>query len=82
MSLTRWLLLPFCCNLTAAAAHPPTLNAPRPLLLSAQANSWRPLADMADSRAYGSAAVVGGEVYAVGGLQSDMQVRGAGLSYW
>ncbi len=37
-------------------------------------NTWAPIGDMSDSRAYGSAAAVGGQVYALGGLQSDMEV--------
>lgn len=36
--------------------------------------AWRPIADMADTRAYGSCAVLAGTLFAVGGLQSDMQV--------
>lgn len=36
-------------------------------------NAWRSIADMADSRAYGSAAALGSTLFAVGGLQSDMQ---------
>ena len=43
-----------------------------------QMNAWRSIADMADSRAYGSAAALGSTLFAVGGLQSDMQVRAAG----
>jgi hypothetical protein len=37
-------------------------------------NAWRPIADMLDARAYGACAVLGSTVFAVGGLQSDMQV--------
>jgi hypothetical protein len=51
-----------------------TLSAPS----APQMQAWRPIADMADARAYGSCAVLGGTLFAVGGLQSDMQVRGAG----
>ncbi|KAI3438916.1 hypothetical protein D9Q98_001330 [Chlorella vulgaris] len=38
-------------------------------------NRWRCIADMSDSRAYGSSAVLGSTVFAVGGLQSDMQTH-------
>ncbi|EFN57848.1 hypothetical protein CHLNCDRAFT_57342 [Chlorella variabilis] len=38
-------------------------------------NAWRSIADMADARAYGSCAVLGSTVFAVGGLQSDMQTH-------
>ena len=37
-------------------------------------NAGRQIADMADARAYGSCASLGSAVFAVGGLQSDMQV--------
>lgn len=43
-----------------------------------QMNAWRSIADMADSRAYGSAAALGSTLFAVGGLQSDMQASTAG----
>ena len=43
-----------------------------------QMNSWRSIADMMDSRAYGSSASLGSTVFAVGGLQSDMQASYAG----
>lgn len=39
-----------------------------------QMNAWRQIADMSDARAYGSSASLGSTVFAVGGLQSDMQV--------
>jgi len=37
-------------------------------------NAWRQIADVSDARAYGSSASLGSTVFAVGGLQSDMQV--------
>lgn len=40
-------------------------------------NAWRQIADMSDARAYGSSASLGSTVFAVGGLQSDMQVGSA-----
>ena len=55
---------------TDSGAHHHTLPALPPGL---QMNSWRCIADMADSRAYGSCASLGDAVFAVGGLQSDMQ---------
>lgn len=42
-----------------------------------QMNAWRQIADMSDARAYGSSASLGSTVFAVGGLQSDMQVGSA-----
>jgi hypothetical protein len=52
-------------------------------LRSLQMNSWRCIADMADSRAYGSCASLGDTVFAVGGLQSDMQASTpAGWRVW
>ncbi|PRW59406.1 kelch 1 [Chlorella sorokiniana] len=38
-------------------------------------NAWRQIADMSDARAYGSSASLGSTVFAVGGLQSDMQTH-------
>ncbi|KAL4434243.1 hypothetical protein ABPG75_000684 [Micractinium tetrahymenae] len=38
-------------------------------------STWRPIADMCDARAYGSCASLGSTVFAVGGLQSDMQTH-------
>lgn len=35
-------------------------------------NAWRAIADMRDTRAYGSAASLGTAVFAVGGLLGDM----------
>lgn len=44
-----------------------------------RANTWRSIAPLADSRAYGGAAAAGvtdgSDVYVVGGLRSDMQTH-------
>ncbi|PSC73864.1 galactose oxidase [Micractinium conductrix] len=44
-------------------------------LFEPRTNTWRAIADMGDSRAYGSSATLGSTVFAVGGLQSDMQTH-------
>jgi hypothetical protein len=52
-----------------ACPTPCFLTAPLFLLGWFQAGVWLPLASMADARAYGGAATIGADVYAVGGLQ-------------
>ena len=66
-----------CCRLLPKHVPSPHLHTlPCPPLLPLQTNTWRAIADMGDSRAYGSSATLGSTVFAVGGLQSDMQVGG------
>lgn len=75
----RFCLAPAASTLALPLhASPPTVCAILPL----QTNTWRAIADMGDARAYGSCASLGGVVLAVGGLQSDMQVRARGACLW
>jgi hypothetical protein len=58
-------------------------------LFEPRTGTWRCLPELLDCRAYGAAAAVGGDVFAVGGLRSDMQThsgllerRRAGAGPW
>ena len=59
-------------HVAASPASPAPESHPNPAV--PQMNAWRQIADMSDARAYGSSASLGSTVFAVGGLQSDMQV--------
>ena len=49
-----------------------------PLPRTRQKHGWRPIADLAGARAWGAGVSLGSTVFAVGGLQSDMQVGAGG----